>query len=411
MANSRPVSSLKEKVSQVKIAGVKSYSSARGKLAPSPSTAKAKPPPPPPPREASWKQGGDIRTASSHTSSSDVPDVATDVDRIDWGNLSHQDKQVFFTWLDESFARYLDQPRTSVRITPVDGPGTSTPLPRSSPSLPPHRDSPQAGQNTGPDHLDVIPGTPAVGRRNLPSVLSQRGPINLSTRPPAPSESPMPHHPNSRPSYPVADLQISFPPPAENGPAAADLAYSDGHTKMARGVMLFSDLRDVRQQRRATQTHGAAVAAFAGRTEALGRPVARRDCWDIAHEALLHAATLYTPNDAPVLSDVVEWRSVRIGAAHFGVFAILGDPDHTADLIEDTVPRCAVADGEGVRLADIGVLMVVEQTAGPVPRRESYDLAKLLEGEVWVYRPVGMVEYVGSTLSIDIPSGLDTYAL
>jgi hypothetical protein len=302
----------------------------------------------------------------------------------------------------------------------------------------------------------------------------------------------------------VVELQMSFPPPAENGSAAADLAWymhpstpwdtawyssnspipphlngspemrfaglsgSDGRSKTARGVMLFSDLSmcwysvtygsggpptrwarfrprpepmSAAALQRAAQTHGAAVAAFAERAEASGRPVASGECWDIAHEALLHAASLCaSPRDAPIPStsrahghllfcgrpgvgrwrggddrlragDVVEWRTVRIGGAQFGAFSILGNPDHTAVLVEDAVPRCAVADGESVRPADVGVLTVVEQSAGRVPRRESYDLAKLLEGEVWVYRPVGMVEYLGSTLSVNVPSGLETYAV
>jgi hypothetical protein len=302
----------------------------------------------------------------------------------------------------------------------------------------------------------------------------------------------------------VAGLQMSFPPPAENDSAAADLASymhsstpwdtdwyssnspipphlngspemrfagvsgSDGRSKTARGVMLFSDLSicwysvtygsggpPTRWARfrprpepmsgaalqRAAQTHGAAVAAFAERAEASGRPVASGECWDIAHEALLHAASLCTsPRDAPIPStsrahghllfcgrpgigrwrggddrlragDVVEWRTVRIGGAQFGAFSTLGNPDHTAVLVEDTFPRCAVADGASVRPADVGILTVVEQSAGRVPRRESYDLAKLQEGEVWVYRPVGMVEYLGSSLSVDVPSGLETYAV
>ncbi|KAI9429011.1 hypothetical protein H4582DRAFT_389559 [Lactarius indigo] len=199
------VSSLKEKASQVKTAGAKSYSSARDKIASSggPSTAKAKPPPPPPPRKASGNQRDELRTVGLHTSSSDVSDGTADVDRIDWANLSHEDKQVFFTWLDEFFARYLDQSQPFVRVSPpVDGSSTSTPSPspRPSPSLPPRRDSHQASQNTGSDHLNVTPAAPAVGRRNLPPVLSQRGPpkINLSTRPPAPTEfaSPIPPQPH-----------------------------------------------------------------------------------------------------------------------------------------------------------------------------------------------------------------------
>jgi hypothetical protein len=192
--------------------------------------------------------------------------------------------------------------------------------------------------------------------------------------------------------------------------------------------------------RHAAETHGAAVATFAEGAVASGRPVGRGECWDVAHEALLHAETLFGERDAPLLStsrahghlllcgkpgvgqwrggddrlrkgDVVEWRSVRIGAAQYGAYAILGEPDHTAVLVEDTVPRCAVADGESVRPADVGVLTVVEQSAGRVPQRESYDLAKLQQGEFWVYRPVGMVEYLGSKLSVDIPSGLETFTV
>jgi hypothetical protein len=42
---------------------------------------------------------------------------------IDWANLTTEDKEVFFSWLDEFFARYfnLDQP-PSVTIPPVRGP-------------------------------------------------------------------------------------------------------------------------------------------------------------------------------------------------------------------------------------------------------------------------------------------------
>jgi hypothetical protein len=169
------VSSLKEKASQAKTAGIKSYSSARDKFASSgsPSTAKANPPPPPPPRKASGKKRGDLSTAHSY----DVPEEATDVDTIDWANLSYEDKQVFFTWLDEFFARYFDQPQPSVRVSPADGINTSTPSPRPSMPLPPRRDGPQANQNTWSDHPDVIPAAQAVGYRNLPPVMSQRGPV------------------------------------------------------------------------------------------------------------------------------------------------------------------------------------------------------------------------------------------
>ena len=76
-------------------------------------------------------------------------------------------------------------------------------------------------------------------------------------------------------------------------------------------------------------------------------------------------------------------------------------------LLEDTIPRCAVGDGQSVKLADVGILTVVKQTAGRAAKRESYDLSELQQREVWV--SVGMAEYLGSTLSIDIPSRLDVF--
>ncbi len=217
----------------------------------------------------------------------------------------------------------------------------------------------------------------------------------------------------------ATDLQMSFPPSTTSGSAAADLAVFM-HPSTPWDTEWYSSSSPI--------------------PEASGRPVARGECWDIAHEALLHAESLFGPRDAPILStsrahghllfcgkpgvgrwrggddrlragDIVEWRSVRIGMGQYGAFALLGEPDHTAALVQDTVPRCAVADGQSVKPADVGILIVVEQTAGRAPKRGSYDLAKLQQGEVWVYRPVGMVMYLGSTLRIDTPPGLETFAV
>ncbi|KAH9037452.1 hypothetical protein EDB85DRAFT_606103 [Lactarius pseudohatsudake] len=103
------------------------------------------------------------------------------------------------------------------------------------PCLPPRKDNPQASQNTGPDHLDVIPAAPAVGCRNLhvncviETVTAEDQSLDQPPSLVAPSESPIPPHPNTRPSHPAdpaADLQMSFPPPAENGFAAADFVHA-----------------------------------------------------------------------------------------------------------------------------------------------------------------------------------------
>lgn len=61
----------------------------------------ATPLPPPPSRTSSNSISLPKATAQPHATKE------ADIDRIDWTNLSLEDKQVFFSWLDEFFARYL----------------------------------------------------------------------------------------------------------------------------------------------------------------------------------------------------------------------------------------------------------------------------------------------------------------
>lgn len=174
---------MKEKASQVKNAGIKSYGSARDKFsggAGSSSTARAKPPPPPPPsRRVPASHGNDLSTTHSHTSSSGAPSETIAIDKIDWAKLSYEDKQAFFTWLDEFFARYLD---LTVSPTPVSVPAdsssnTTTPPSRHSPSLPPRRVGSRPSQDTVSDPPDEDKAAPTATRRTLPPMLSQRGPV------------------------------------------------------------------------------------------------------------------------------------------------------------------------------------------------------------------------------------------
>jgi hypothetical protein len=182
------VSGLKEKASQAKNASIKSYGSARERLSThgtsGDSTTKAKPPPPPPRRAPSSSKkafGGPSRGV-------------VDDERIDWANLSDEDKQAFFAWLDEFFAQYLGLPQpATVTALPIPSAPvsaetsggntvTSVPSPRSSPSLPPRRVNSRASRNSGPDPPDEaapaqVASVPA--RRNLPPSLSQEGPVCL----------------------------------------------------------------------------------------------------------------------------------------------------------------------------------------------------------------------------------------
>jgi hypothetical protein len=144
----------------VKSAGLKSYSSARDKLSSQSNASRTKPPLPPP-----------RRTTQNHGNSNEI----TDVEKIDWANLSDDDKQAFFSWLDEFFARYLNLAIPAPRVTASpDSSGDQTARsPRNSPSLPPRGVGSRINQNVIPDPPNEVPAS----RRNLPPVLSQHGPV------------------------------------------------------------------------------------------------------------------------------------------------------------------------------------------------------------------------------------------
>ena len=78
----------------------------------------------------------------------------------------------------------------------------------------------------------------------------------------------------------------------------------------------------------------------------------------------------------------------------------LGNPDHTAVIVQSYLPSDASAntqpaDGDSIAPWEVGVLEVIEQSQGKVPTRAEYDLAGMESGEIWIYRPVGMEGYVG----------------
>ncbi|KAI0799581.1 hypothetical protein BC629DRAFT_1591766 [Irpex lacteus] len=74
--------------------------------------------------------------------------------------------------------------------------------------------------------------------------------------------------------------------------------------------------------------------------------------------------------------------------------------------VSETTPRVAVADGQAVKPSEVGRLVVVEQSVGSPPKQQSYDLSQLQEGEVWVYRPIGMELYIGAALTAQCPEGV-----
>ena len=185
--------------------------------------------------------------------------------------------------------------------------------------------------------------------------------------------------------------------------------------------------------------YGSLIADFAEQFAATRKVCARGECWDLANEALKHAAQQH-PSAPPIGSlsrthghliysgradgvgrwrggddrvrrgDIAEWRTARLRTPDGG-WATLGDPDHTAIITRDTVPLRASADGVALGPAELGALEVVEQSVGSPPQRRTYALSGLEQGELWIYRPVAMGTYVGAEFGPSVPQGVGVLSL
>lgn len=98
--------------------------------------------------------------------------------------------------------------------------------------------------------------------------------------------------------------------------------------------------------------------------------------------------------------DILEWRKARVSKLDGRSWSDLGNPEHTAVIVNSYLPSEASAntrptDGQSIAPWEVGVLEVVEQSQGKVPTRAEYDLTGMESGEIWIYRPVGMQEYIG----------------
>ncbi|KAL4263821.1 hypothetical protein AB1N83_004669 [Pleurotus pulmonarius] len=199
---------------------------------------------------------------------------------------------------------------------------------------------------------------------------------------------------------------------------------------------------------RAHETYGETIAAFAESFVGTGQYCSRGECWDLASEALKYFDQFdYVPKPVPSISrthghlifegkanglhktvgrwrggddrvrrgDIVEWRKVKIGLVGGapGSWAILGDPDHTAVIVRDSTMAGGrmVRDGDSIKPGDLGSLEVVEQSVGSPPDRKEYDLNAFEEGEMWIYRPIGMKDFLGCELTAKAPEDVATMSI
>ncbi|PLW10360.1 hypothetical protein PCANC_16405 [Puccinia coronata f. sp. avenae] len=173
------------------------------------------------------------------------------------------------------------------------------------------------------------------------------------------------------------------------------------------------------------ETYGPQLVAFAEKAERSRRHVARGECWDMANEALkafpaalphppapltsisrTHGIMLYygratgsgsgygswkQPSDLGAIrpGDIIEWRLVACETVNPTLSFTLGDPDHTAIIVDAS--GCTVSTSRSPDACPptlLGLITVVEQSLKQLPIRRTYNLATISRGEVWIYRPM-----------------------
>ncbi|WAR52069.1 hypothetical protein PtB15_1B508 [Puccinia triticina] len=182
----------------------------------------------------------------------------------------------------------------------------------------------------------------------------------------------------------------------------------------------------------AADSYGPPITQFALDAERGGRHVARGECWDLANEAL-KACPVQNPHIPPPLAsisrthgillyhgtatgpgqghgtwkqlhqlgiirpgDIIEWRLVACRTVNPALSFTLGDPDHTAIIVEAsgaTVHTSRSADACPPTM--LGLITVIEQSLKQLPVRRTYDLATISRGQVWIYRPMAEQRLLG----------------
>ncbi|KAF8153973.1 hypothetical protein B0H34DRAFT_72531 [Crassisporium funariophilum] len=401
----------------------------------------------PPPIVRSTRPDSQPRRATPTTTS-------TAGTEIDWTNLSPEDKAVFFSWLDEYFANFTPPSNNKIEQAAAHpGAPSHAPPPRAAPndetpfisqSKPASWNRPQVGSHDftlshppatehGSAALDLAhffaPSTPwsgawynASGGPSIPPPLvgDSNHTFTCSWRSKGSNKT-------TQVGVIFADLSLFW------GTVDFTTTNPEDPRQVKRHAVYLPPPKSLGQAEllEAHETYGETMALFAESFLGAGQYCARGECWDMANEALKYFAQYdYIPKPVPSISrthghlifegkatnrgremagrwrggdvsvrrgDIVEWRKVKIGikGAPPGSFYTLGDPDHTAVIVSDSIPSSSPVDGGSMKPSDLGIITVVEQSLGQLPERRDYDLSCFEEGEMWIYRPVGMKVYLG----------------
>ncbi|TEB33708.1 hypothetical protein FA13DRAFT_1789555 [Coprinellus micaceus] len=389
-------------------------------------SAVARPLGPPPPVARSTRP--DFEPSEPSTQSRAVHSRA-DAKEIDWANLSQEDKEVFFSWLDEFFSKHLNitvGPRTAPQ-KPFGSKGAvssfSAPPPLNVTSKPTSWARTTGPGNPAPSNLIITSYPPSVKGDSAAADLAQY--FSPSTR---------------WEGSQWYNTPGALPPPVagSNHIRTVSSWQSRGSTKTTSVGVLFSDLsvlwgsvtfnmtnpgdqskitrqawylprpepQDLAVLADANETYGDTIAQFAESFLGAGTYCARGECWDLANEALKYFDQYdYIPKPVPSISRthghlIYEGKATKKGK-EMGGYALLGDPDHTAVIVSDGPPIPAATKpphgepGASIPPSDLGRLTVVEQSVGQPPVRKDYSLHGLEEGEIWIYRPIALETYLG----------------
>ncbi|KAF8317604.1 hypothetical protein DL93DRAFT_2095598 [Clavulina sp. PMI_390] len=359
------------------------------------------------------------------------------------------EKQALHSLLDTYFSRKIPsyQPPAAIPVSSDRQPGSRTLPPRAPdrPTPPPVNSATRPGQGPRPPSQSVLPSAsshlnPSCEARKLAEFFSPSA--SWAASPEWFSFDRVP--PNSQP----------IPPPLEKNGAikGSSWAYQGSKKWLTGADSRHSPIRNVVREIRwadppspwdggrlyeASVTYGELLAQFAENAERNRIHIGRGECWDLANEGLKSVATqiaaqgggdagpmpsigrthghlLFTSvagqqgtwrggENAIRRGDVVQWlrTSIKLVGQPAGGSMILGDPDHTAVVVSDT--SVAGIDGGNMgpdgtcplHASAIGPLEVVEQSRTELPVRRTYDMTQFTAGQVWIYRPVSMLSYLG----------------
>ncbi|EGG12615.1 uncharacterized protein MELLADRAFT_101031 [Melampsora larici-populina 98AG31] len=195
-------------------------------------------------------------------------------------------------------------------------------------------------------------------------------------------------------------------------------------------------IKDVNQLTIASETYSDYLLQYLEGVENRKTHVGRGECWDLANEAL-KAIPSFSPHlPLPLTSinrthgwllyhgeanglgngvghwlpecidqirpgDVIEWKLVSCNTIHPTLMCKLGDPDHTAMILD---VKSSNITNRFIPPSQLGQITVLEQSLKQLPIRRTYDLSTISAGSVWIYRPDSEKNLLGlSANSCDWP--------